>query len=394
MLSVYYARVEAPSPFAALFVICRSKSERCGAKACLHGEPHHRVASASTYLERSRGKSSWRSFAANEVDEKGFVLAGKMIDTLTAQLSMVTPIHAATLLVAAPLGDPVALSTALYHLCEKPSVSLEALRGVADGGNRRTSVALITTFFEDAASVQEGEDSIDIRPIFKACSFHQRGVVVQVSGLDEVLAQRCIFAVLPVERQRFYAATFSSLDTKKDNVLDWEELQSSLLRYATGTRAVDPLESASNMFHRVDALQMGLITIEEFLASLASGLLPVEAVVDTTGRPSTTPTTVTRSQVASALDSTTTPTKPAKVSKLKTHGLADDDLRALFNTYDVNKNGTLDCNEFAVQYQKLEHYGLTPSLPEIRRLFRAICLNPNTMTFDEFCVLMLRKSRM
>lgn len=330
---------------------------------------------------------------ANEVDDKGFVLLSKMIDNMTSQLSMVTPTQAATVFVAAPLSDPAALSAALYHLCEKPSVSIQTLRDVTDGGNSRTSVASITKFFEDSCGVNDVEE-IDIRQLFKVCTFHTKGLVAQLSGLDEKLAQRCLFAVLPVERQRFFASCFAMLDLKKDNVLDWDELQPCLLRYATNRHEVDPLESATKLFHQIDVLQMGLITVEEFLAALAGGLLPVDAFVESATRPSTTPATfVSRSQQSSQLDKATTPNK-TKLSKLKQEGLADDDLQEQFNAFDVNKNGYLDCNEFAVLYQKMEHYGLTPSLPEIRRLFRSICVNPSMMTFDEFCVLMLRKSRM
>ena len=72
----------------------------------------------------------------------------------------------------------------------------------------------------------------------------------------------------------------------------------------------------------------------------------------------------------------------------------DADLRAEFERFDANGSGFIDRRQFAVAYRQMENYGLEPSDRDIEMLFSKVCGSRNIITFDEFSLLMLRRSRM
>eukprot|EP00658_Telonema_sp_P-2_P011749 TRINITY_DN14501_c0_g1_i1.p1 TRINITY_DN14501_c0_g1~~TRINITY_DN14501_c0_g1_i1.p1 ORF type:complete len:117 (-),score=26.67 TRINITY_DN14501_c0_g1_i1:174-524(-) len=73
--------------------------------------------------------------------------------------------------------------------------------------------------------------------------------------------------------------------------------------------------------------------------------------------------------------------------------ISDGQLRKEFKKYDSNNNGSLDRQEFKRAYMNMEHYGLEPTQSEVDRLFSRYG-GGDRVTFDEFCVIMLNRSKM
>ena len=73
----------------------------------------------------------------------------------------------------------------------------------------------------------------------------------------------------------------------------------------------------------------------------------------------------------------------------------DDELQQEFNFYDAEGRGVLDQQTFKRQYRmEMEHYGVRPSAEAVDEAFRLICSDSKKVSFEEFCMLMLRRSKM
>jgi Ca2+-binding EF-hand superfamily protein len=64
-----------------------------------------------------------------------------------------------------------------------------------------------------------------------------------------------------------------------------------------------------------------------------------------------------------------------------------------FSKYDKNGNGFLNRAEFKKAYLSMEHFGVVPSHAQIDALFNKYG-SDDRLSFNEFCVLMLHRSRM
>ena len=74
--------------------------------------------------------------------------------------------------------------------------------------------------------------------------------------------------------------------------------------------------------------------------------------------------------------------------------ISEEQLLVEFRKYDRDGRGYLDRNEFKRAYLAMENFGLEPSQQEIDRMFRKYGGGDDKVSFNEFCVLMLTRSRM
>ena len=83
-----------------------------------------------------------------------------------------------------------------------------------------------------------------------------------------------------------------------------------------------------------------------------------------------------------------------RLPKSEGNPVADDELRAAFAALDRDGSGRLDAAEFKRAYVALEWFGKPPSEAEVDAAFRRCCRDAaKGVTFDEFAVLMLQRSR-
>lgn len=360
---------------------------------------------------------------AGEVDEKNFIHFGRMMDTMLDLFPLAHPALVGEVRIQQPLVAPDALRAALSHLCEEEETPVAQFRHFSSDGNG--PVSAILNFFGAVAAVP-ARGTVNVGAVYPACRFDADGMTVLLDGLDQLLAQRAIFHVLPVSRQRDLSCAFTVLDHKHDNVLDFEELEGVLMHHersvmkaggvtkATGGirsgRLVDLdlLEKAKNIFAAADKLKLGLIGLEDFLAIFARGVLQydlLESVIAVSSDRSrhdhaAADEDVVRDQQGNGSSKhRNEPHKPSKehpnrISMVPGPEEINEDLERQFATYDRKKTGYLSRAEFAEAYLKLEHFGLIPSRSEIDKLFGSICCDKEQMSFDEFCVIMLRRSRM
>lgn len=73
----------------------------------------------------------------------------------------------------------------------------------------------------------------------------------------------------------------------------------------------------------------------------------------------------------------------------------DDELQQEFNRYDIDGNGYLNRQDFEKTYRlEFEYFGVRPSVAEVNAIFKSVCAEEDKVTFEEFCMLMLKRSKM
>jgi hypothetical protein len=82
-------------------------------------------------------------------------------------------------------------------------------------------------------------------------------------------------------------------------------------------------------------------------------------------------------------------------SKSNSAGLPieDDELRLLFDSYDRDKSGFISKDEFKATYRSFESYGLEMSDKELDALFVKYDNGDGKLTYNEFAILMLKRSK-
>lgn len=356
---------------------------------------------------------------AGEVDEKNFIVFGKMLDVMLEIFPLLHPALVGEVRVFHHLDAPSALQAALHHLAERGEVPAHQIKTFSSDGNG--PVAPILNMFSQVGWIQE-RSSIDFGSIYPACRFDHEGMTLLLDGLQQQsMAQSAIFHVLSVARQRDLACAFLLLDQKKDNVLDFEEVEAVLVHHerallklngaktTSGIRSgrlldVEIVENARRTFQAMDKMRLGLVTLEDFLAAFARGRLQyslMESVIAVTG--SSLPVFGhsphnARSASPDAGQSSVPQVQPKKPESHPPHrgntSSIEGDLKIQFDKADKKNCGYLTRAEFSDAYLKLEHFGLVPTKSEMDRLFSSICVDKEKMMFDEFCVVMLRRSRM
>jgi hypothetical protein len=88
-----------------------------------------------------------------------------------------------------------------------------------------------------------------------------------------------------------------------------------------------------------------------------------------------------------------TPSDRSPLRNVGNVAVYDEDLRDLFDKFDSGKQGFLDVAAFKRAYAAMEDYGLPVSDRDLERVFRPFAPN-GRLSYDAFCVVMLKRSRM
>ncbi|KAJ9464355.1 EF-hand domain pair [Diplonema papillatum] len=92
----------------------------------------------------------------------------------------------------------------------------------------------------------------------------------------------------------------------------------------------------------------------------------------------------------SPLDCVAYQPSPAFLNDVSGCLVADEDIRRLFESYDVNKNGFLDRSEVKKIYTSFEDYGLDDGSGKVDEVLRKCnMLGGGKVSYDEFAILML-----
>lgn len=240
---------------------------------------------------------------------------------------------------------------------------------------------------------------------------------------------------LTPEEHEIVLRTFTLMDADADGYVSREELCNALRNAfgeAIGNDEEKLLRVTDYVLTVVDVNHDGKLSWAEFRRSfeLGQGVLPIAVPAEETQpeaeqadagqQPEEAQAERPQSPVAAHFDDVATEqaqqeTTPQRSSAGKTVAVVADDndpnagspikndisgvaiseqqLRREFNKYDREGSGQLDKNEFKRIYLSLEHYGLPPTEAEVTRLFSKYSKDEK-MSFDEFCIVMLQRSRM
>jgi Ca2+-binding EF-hand superfamily protein len=231
------------------------------------------------------------------------------------------------------------------------------------------------------------------------------GISVGVNALPPQFTARAIAVALPAPQQRDLAVAFLLADASRDGVLDFAEFSPVLSKLIRR-----PLKDALvfRNFAAIDVDKDGYLELDEFLTAFANRKLNVQNTVGAILAHAEERKRTNNATIA-AKEGVTVPQPPTKASPKKSHNspfrhtahnaipvaVCDDDLSEEFCKIDTERTGLISRSTFATVYAALEHYGLPPSRDEIERLMNRFCLaKPGFVTYEEFCVIMLRRSRM
>lgn len=254
----------------------------------------------------------------------------------------------------------------------------------------------------------------------------------QQGAAGEEDAQRQEGVALTPEEYAIVRGTFEMMDVNNSGYIEWEEMKTALQAALSGSlRDEEHLRRVTDyVMAVVDVNADGKVSWAEFKRSFELGqeVLPVAVPADPNAadaelpqepehsvapqdihrptspvgeqlnEPTPLPTEVAvvketsppRQQYSNQLDDVPSPFR----NDVSGVAISEAQLRREFAKYDKNNNGFLDRNEFKKAYLSLEHYGLIPSQQEIDRLFGKYAGKDEKVMFNEFCVLMLTRSRM
>jgi len=71
----------------------------------------------------------------------------------------------------------------------------------------------------------------------------------------------------------------------------------------------------------------------------------------------------------------------------------DEDLRDLYSTYDRDGSGFVSRTEFKQEYRSFENFGLPLTDKELDRIFAAFGGDDDKLSYEEFCILMLKRAK-
>lgn len=244
--------------------------------------------------------------------------------------------------------------------------------------------------------------------IARASEVFHDSIAVGVNALPAACIPRAVAVALPAAQQRDLATAFLLADANHDNLLDFAEFSPVLSKLIKR-----PLKDALvfRNFASIDVDKDGYLELDEFLTAFANRKLnahtTVTAILDLAEqrkRANNAAIAAKDGVVVPVAPSAVTPRKPRSAGhsppRHTSHNaipvaVCDDDLAEEFCKYDRDNTGLLSRKAFTTIYASLEHYGLPPSTEEIEKLLNRHCLaKPGFVTYQEFCIIMLRRSRM
>ena len=194
-------------------------------------------------------------------------------------------------------------------------------------------------------------------------------------------------------------ATFKQIDSDADGFVSEDELLQFLGDNLAGF--VDDeaglVAIVQTVMAKADTNQDGRVCFREFLASVLEDETPANAPAATKQEIDS------NAIVALHADNLSTPSrqraqadddaKSPIVNDVSGCAISDGQLRKEFRKFDADNSGSLDRREFKRAYMNMEHYGLEPTQSEVDRIFSRYG-GGDRVTFDEFCVIMLNRSKM
>lgn len=231
------------------------------------------------------------------------------------------------------------------------------------------------------------------------------------------------------------SAAFRHIDINSDGFIDGQELSTSLLdllQQSFPDKSAESLNYISQLIlSTADIDKDNKLSLKEFILSFATGeeggVIPVPLVHQLAKEPKQNTNdqqphideqqnqqsvqhnqSPVSEQPKEALVVVTSPSRSTTSAKPESNGyegspvrsdasgcpITDAQLRREFDKFDVSGNGYLDREEFKKIYLSFEHYGIDPTPNEINEVFSRYSRGKNTISYEEFCILMLQRSRM
>eukprot|EP00455_Lapot_gusevi_P010081 TRINITY_DN14533_c0_g1_i4.p1 TRINITY_DN14533_c0_g1~~TRINITY_DN14533_c0_g1_i4.p1 ORF type:complete len:536 (-),score=81.79 TRINITY_DN14533_c0_g1_i4:79-1662(-) len=289
--------------------------------------------------------------------------------------------------------------------------------------DEETTTAVINSIVSAADTDQDGRLSLEefVRSFVDGTGVLPDAVIEnwETSGDEKSHATpQKEFTTLSQEEYDLVRNTFDTMDSNADGLIQREELSAALQSALQGAiTSEEQLQRITDyVMDVVDKNSDGIISWAEFKRSFETGqqVLPValpqsvpevreEEVEGELNSPTGDEIARPKSPVAEQLEETNVVATPKREEEQSVESpirndvsgvaISDAQLRREFGKYDRNGNGFLDRNEFKRAYLSLENYGLVPSQAEIDRLFSKYGKNEKVY-FDEFCLLMLTRSKM
>ena len=243
--------------------------------------------------------------------------------------------------------------------------------------------------------------------VAKASEVFHDSIAVAINALPPHLTNRAISVALPAAQQRDLACAFLLADSNRDGFLDFSEFSPVISRLCQR-----PLKDALvfRQFANIDVDKDGFLTLDEFLTAFANRKLSAHATVGAILELAEEKKRANNAALAAReglivpvppVAGSATPKKGANSPQRHTShsalpvAVCDDDLAEEFCKYDCEGTGLIERKTFSKIYASMEHYGLQPTPEDIDKLLDRFCLSrPGYLTYQEFCLIMLRRSRM
>lgn len=290
-----------------------------------------------------------------------------------------------------------------------------------------TTVAVINSIVSAADTDQDGRLSLEefVRSFVDGTGVLPDAVIENwentAEGNERAQPQK-EFTSLTQEEYDLVRNTFDTMDSNADGLIQREELSAALQSALQGAiTSEEQLQRITDyVMGVVDKNSDGIISWTEFKRSFETGQQVLPVALPQESEPSAPPQDQPQEDASPIVEDIERPKSPV-AQQLEERNLdvavatpkrddetaiespirndvsgvaiSDAQLRREFGKYDRNGNGYLDRVEFKRAYLSLENYGLVPSQAEIDRLFSKYGKDEKVY-FDEFCLLMLTRSRM
>lgn len=328
------------------------------------------------------------------VEGKGILQISGFVDLLLAEFPVTTSQLVCDFVV--PFDVNVPLPQVEHFLCNERCAHMtrEEFRGIISNSLRLVNEDVMDAVCSAvvACSLDPVDGIYDFAPALQIAVPRTNSIVIPVRKLppyqSNVVCKRLQLSAPDVRR---VASLFVALDTDFCGVLDFDKMSRSLLHQCNGD-----LKGARDRFRCLDMDGDGRVGFSEFIASYNRGYYGpavIEVPPSNCVQQVEVPNQVAFTRPTLGANDVTPRTRPLPRDTSLTP-VVDSHLREEFLKFDTTRNGFLDRKEFAELYRNMENFGVQPTRRAIDALFASVCGNDNRVSYEEFCVLMLRRSRM